>query len=215
MKKTIVIFLILSQASFIINAKFKMLGLEKLKNKVEKEIDRATKLTKKNFNKYIKKADDYIYNNKEDIFNFITTPRKTLEREITEELDKFNWSEDQEFINKFVSLQSKDAKLKLLNEKIIRLHPNAKVPILALTDDLMFESQTAKESEEKIKNFIEEQKKKKGFLDFIGNNIVNNNSVNSDPKHYFSNMNALVKRIAQMQRNMDIISNFLNNLLKF
>ncbi len=213
MKKTITIFVILLQVSLITNARLKMPGLSKLKNKIEKEIDRATKITKENFNKYIKKADDYIYNNDKDIFNFITTPRDILKGEITEELDKFKWSEDQEFINKFVKVNN-DEKLKLLNEKILKLYPNTEIPILELTNDLMFESQKAEEAKLKIETFIEEQNKKKGFLNFINNNIVHNNSVNGNPKHYFSSLNALVKRIAQMQKNMDRISDFLNNIFK-
>ena len=189
-----------------------MPGLSKLKNKIEKEIDRATKLTKENFNKYIKKADDYIYDNNKDIFNFITTPRDILKDKITGEFDKFKWAEDQEFIDKFVKIDNNE-KLKLLNEKILKLYLNTKMPILELTNDLLFESQKAEEAKLEIETFIEEQNKKKGFLNFINNNIVHNDSVNGNPKRYFSSLNSLIKRIEQMQKNMDRISNFLNNLL--
>lgn len=213
MKKSISIFVILLQVSFITNARLRIPGLSKLKNKIEKEIDRATRLTKENFNKYIKKADDYIYNNNKDIFNFITTPRDILKDKIIEEFDKFKWAEDQEFIKKFVKIDNNE-KLKLLNEKILKLYPNTKMPILELSNDLMFENQKAEEAKLEIETFIEEQNKKKGFLNFISNNIIHNNSVNGNPKHYFAGLNDLVKRIAQMQKNMDIISDFLNNLLK-
>ncbi|MBD3273584.1 hypothetical protein GF385_04525 [Candidatus Dependentiae bacterium] len=205
MKKIILTFLLISQISFVINAKLKIPSLNKIKNKIEKEFNRATKLTKENFNKFIKKTDDFVFNNKKDIFNFITIPKEELEKETQKELEKFNWAKDQKFFEKFSNSQNKDEKLKILNEKILKLHPDTKMPILVLGKDINDETEKLEKLSKKIEDFIKTQESKKGFLDFLSNN--NNNS-----KNYFYGLNLLEKRINKMKENLENIATFLNEL---
>lgn len=206
MKKIILLILITLTINSV-NAKFKILGLEKVKNSLKENIKTATKLTKENFNKFVKRSDDFEIKTTKDIFRFIITPKQELENEILQELNKFGWGQDLQFIKQFNKTKDKNEKIKLLNEKIIKLHPTTKAPILQLTDDLIYESYVCEDSLEKIKDFIEKQKSKSSFLELL----------NKDGKklsHFFSNLNMIVDRINKMKENLDIISDFLNNMFK-
>jgi len=57
------------------NATVSIPGINRIKNKVEQSVNNITRLTKENFNKFVKKADGYRYT-KENILENLLTPKK-------------------------------------------------------------------------------------------------------------------------------------------
>jgi arginyl-tRNA--protein-N-Asp/Glu arginylyltransferase len=193
------------QITNLFPSNFKIFTLKNL----EKKINEAgkTKLTKENIKNFIKRSDDFDYKNKKDILKFVSTPQESLEKEINEELKNFNWTLDENFINKLNELKNRNDKISLINEKIFKLHNQRETPILILADDLIYEITKEKILTEKIQTFIEEQQTKQGFI-----NHLKNKKKNSEV--FFAKLNNALQTLAKSKNNALIISNFLNGLFK-
>lgn len=178
-------------------------------NRVEKRFSESekTKLTKENFNGIVKRTDTFDYKNSKDILHFVTTPKKILEKEIEEELKKFNWTLDQNFINQLNILINNDDKIILINKKISKLHNQTETPILVLANDIIYEINKAKELSNKIKIFIGEQQTKK-----VGSNNIEKQKI--DPEVYIAKLNAFLQTLAKSKNNAQIISNVINSIFK-
>ena len=182
----------------------------------------VTTLNKDNINKFITRSNN---TNKQsenkNIINFITTPNKMFMEKIEEKLSKIDFSRDQFLINKISKemfnplvkennvkseetfnvtvkksfIEESTEIIKYINEKIAKKHPNARIPIAKLGQELEKESNKLDKYLSKINYFLEKNKKSKI-------NIVIE----------IEQIDIFLNKIDEFKKNIVIISNFLNNL---
>ena len=176
------------------NATVSIPGINRIKNKVEQSVNNITRLTKENFNKFVKKADGYRYT-KENILENLLTPKKIFINEINEQIKNFNWSTDYNLIE---AINKNDNPINYLTQKSKAIHINNMLaPILLISNDLQEEAKIIDGYIIETQKFLAEEKK----IDFkIQIDILN------------PDLTIYLNKLLELKNNIFIIANYLNSL---
>lgn len=178
------------------NATISMPGINRIKNKIEQNVNNITRLTKENFNKFVKKSNGYKYT-KENILENLLTPKKIFINEINEQIKNFNWSTDYNLIE---AINKKDNQtINYLTQKSKAIHTNNMfAPILLISNDLQEETKIIDGYIIETQKFLDEEKK----IDFkIQIDILN------------PDLTIYLNKLLELKNNIFIIAKYLNSLL--
>jgi DNA repair exonuclease SbcCD ATPase subunit len=197
-----------------INAKFGMISLEKIKNKVENAITQTATQAKDSLNQIIQKPKEKYSEKKENLkalvgaitmlgnskINGADIYDELLEEKLEETeklLTSLKWSNDTKFIKELKKTiqSSKDQARQHLHDKIIIKYPTTKTPLLNFVNDIYKE---ITQIEDQIKNLTEfTQKNKK--------QIQNNNLI--------TKLEKTLEELTKILQNLEQLAEITNNLI--
>ncbi len=197
-----------------LNAKFGMVSLDRIKNKVSNALDQAEKQTEDSFKKLLGKKNKNSSKQKENLkalANAITTLGNSsitglqvfnymLEEKletVDEFFSKITWGNQPEFIEKLnlETKKSKDKGRQLLHNKITKKYPTTKSPLINCATDIHNET-------EKVAGYLKDLAE---FMEKNKNNINDNDLIIKQQE--------TLEKLFVIQNNLEQLSKIINNLL--